>query len=116
MSTSGGRVMPSAVAVAVEYVGGALWDRSPGSMSMDPVAPLTLGLSSDLAAALERWSDAWGPLSRAYIYDGVPVDEAAEAAHWSEGRRLARAVKQDLVHRGRAEITVYFDGREVELN
>ena len=82
---------------------------------MDRVSPRTLGLSSHLAEALTRWSDDWAPLSRAYIYDDVPVDGAAEAAHWAEGRRLAHAVKQELVDRGRADITVYFDGRKIEL-
>ena len=81
---------------------------------MENVDPLRLGLSAQLADELEQWSDAWGPLSRAYIYDDVPVDEAGEAAHWAEGERLARAVKQELVERGRGDITVYFGGLEVE--
>lgn len=108
------RAMPSAVTVHADHTGGALWDRSPGMSSMERVDPLRLGLSGQLGDELQRWSEAWGPLSLTYIYDDVPVDVAGEAAHRAEGARLARAVKQELLERGRGDITVYFGGHEVE--
>jgi hypothetical protein len=82
-------------------------------MSMDPMLPRTLGPPPRLAGSLERRP---GVAVTACTHDDVPADEAGVAAHWSEGRRLARAVRQELVTGGQGDIMACSGRREAELD
>ena len=79
-----------------------LADRSPGVLGTDLLDPAELGLSADLIARLEAWTERQESLSRAWIRDQPPVTE--------EERRLGEQQQRELG----PDVEVLLDGEPLK--
>jgi len=80
---------PTVVSLEWDYeYGSVLADRSPGTLGTDLLDPAELGLSAELVARLEAWTDRQEALSGAWIRDDPPETEAERRLGERQHREL----------------------------